>query len=90
MNAKTIKTQMKKANFDLSEWNIEKGYKCYNVILTSFGLSDSEHQAMTGEEVNAKRKSDNDKVLAVASLFNAEPQRSSIIINGEYAPSTWS
>lgn len=89
MNARTIKSNIRKAGFNLNEWQIEKAYKRYNIFLTAYGLNDNERQLMTGDEVNAKRAADNDKVEKMAQLFNVVPARSSITILTDLAPNTW-
>jgi hypothetical protein len=89
MNIRSIKAQIKKAGFDIGEWQIEKAYKCYNISLTNYGLTDNKHQTMTDNQVNIKHKTDNNKVKAMAKLFDVMPQRSSITIYTELAPSTW-
>jgi hypothetical protein len=89
MNARSIKAQIKKAGFNINEWQIEKAYKCYNIILTNYGISDNERQLMTGDQVNIKRETDNNKIQEMAKFFNVTPQRSSVTIYTELAPSTW-
>jgi hypothetical protein len=83
MNVRSIKSQIKKAGFDISEWQVERSYKSYQVFLTSYGLTDSERQVMTGDQVNKKRKADEDKVKAMAELFNTTPEKSGIKIYTE-------
>lgn len=73
MNARTIKTQIKKAGFNLDEWQVERAYKCYNIFLKTYVLSDTERQTMTGDEVNDKRAADNSKIREMAQLFNVSP-----------------
>ncbi len=80
MTKQTIKAQIKKAGFNLSEWKVETNYKCYNITLISFGLSDNERQKMTGDQVNTKRQVDNSKIEKIAQLFDVEPQKNSITV----------
>lgn len=68
---------------------IEKAYKCYNIFLATYGLSDTERQAMTGDEVNDRRAADNSKIREMAKLFDVIPTRSSVTILTDLAPSTW-
>lgn len=89
MNARTIKSQIKKAGFNLDEWQVEKAYKCYNIFLMTYGLSDTERQAMTGDEVNDRRAADNSKIREMVQLFDVIPARSSVTILTNLAPSTW-
>lgn len=89
MNARSIKTQIRNAGFNPDEWQVEKAYKCYNIFLASYGLSDNERQTMTGDQANAKRNSDNAKIQELAKLFNVRPQRSSVTIYTELAPEQW-
>lgn len=89
MNASTIKREIKNAGFNLNEWRIEKAYHCYNIILTSFGLSDNERQAMTGEQVNEKKALDAWKLKTVAGIFNVRAEHSSVRVHTELAPSIW-
>lgn len=70
MNARTIKTQIKKAGFDINEWKIKKFYNRYEAYLTTAGLSDNERQQMTGDQANAKKQADQGKLNGVASLFD--------------------
>jgi len=70
MNVKTIKNRIfKSADFSLAEWNIEKSPSYFFIDLTSYGISDNRRQQMTGDQVNAKRQSDNDKLKKMAILF---------------------
>lgn len=89
MNARSIKTQIRNVGLNPDEWQVEKSYKCYNILLVSYGLTDNERQTMTGDQANAKRNSDNAKIQELAKLFNVSPQRSSVTIYTELAPVTW-
>lgn len=90
MNARTIKSQIKKAGFNLDEWQVEKAYKCYNIFLTTYGLSDTERQTMTGDEVNDRRAADNGKIREMAQLFEVIPARSGgVTVLTDLAPNTW-
>ena len=68
-NARTIKTQITKAGLNINEWDVEKGYGVYYITFKDWGISDSERQSMTGDEVNAKRQNDKEVIEQMADLF---------------------
>lgn len=80
MNAKTIKTQLKNAGLNTEDYIIEKAYNGYNVTYRHFGLSDTERQSMTGEQVNAKRQADKEAVEKIAQVLGGEAGRSSALV----------
>ena len=83
MNARTIKSQIKKAKLDTKDFEIVKTGNGYTIYLNNSGISDTARMKMTGDQVNAIRAEQMSKLDKVAEAINGthKPMTYKVVIS---------